>query len=357
MNKKITIITILFVLLASVTFLSARNAKQDLYLKAVAEKNPQSKFELLKEYVTKFGSKKDKFLRFIYLNLTDTAFKLKLYDETIQYGETAMTYDEFQATNKLRLYISLANSYNVTKKDLDKAILYADKMIEVSKSLIDQAEKTSKDPQKTKQFVENYKNFYIAPACRIQAKIYYDKGEIKKAADKALESYENDKSKKSAAMAFSLGINLYRKKQVADAITTVETVISKDKPKFREANFLATAYYKTNNKDKAIHYFELAYQAKHKMDLALKIGRLVHKAHPQKGLKYFAEAYVLGELNKDSDAFKYLQQLYFNRIAKDLTAAEKEQGFKDVVNAAKSRLGIDSAPAEETAGETATTQN
>ncbi len=359
MNKKITIITILFVLLASVSFLSARNAKQELYLKAVAEKNLESKIGLLKEYVTKYGEKKDKFLRFIYLNLADTSFKLKQYDDTIQYGEIAMSYEELDATNKLRLYFSLSNSYNLTKKDLDKAIFYADKMIEVSKSLIEQAEKASTDPEKTKQFVQNYKNYYIAPACRIQAKILYDKGEIKKAADKALESYEQDKSKKSAAMAFSLGINLFKKKQILDAIATVEPVIDKEKPTYREANFLATAYYKSNNKEKAIQYFELAYKTKQRKDLAMKIGRLVHKAQPQKGLKYFADAYVLSELNKETDAFKYLQQLYFNRIAKDKSAEEKEKGFKEVVNAAKARLGLGSVPAaEESAGEEiASTQN
>jgi hypothetical protein len=66
---------------------------------------------------------------------------------------------------------------------------------------------------------------------------------------------------------------------------------------------------------------------------------LAHKSDPNKAIRYFADAYVLSNLNKETNAYKYLEQLYFNGIAKDKTPEEKEQGFQDIIDAAKARLG------------------
>jgi hypothetical protein len=338
MNKKITVLTILF-LCVSLFLFPSRKDRQELYLKAVAEKNPETKLVLLQEYVQKYGNTKDKFLRFIYLNLADTSFKLKKYDETIQYGETALGFEELDPTNKLRLYFSLANSFNATKKDQTKALEYTDKIIEASKALIEQAQNSEQDQEKSKQFIANYKNYYIAPAYRLQSMIHYNNGESKLAADKAVEAFKIDNGEKSFKLAFSLAVNLLKKNNIDGAISTAEQVIDPEKPKFREARFLATAYLKKKNKDKAAQYYELAYKAKHKLDLAMRIGRLVHKKQPNKGLRYFADAYILSNFDKTSDAFKYLEQLYFNRIAKDKTPEEKEAGFKQVIDSAKARLG------------------
>jgi hypothetical protein len=339
MNKKITVITILF-LLVSVFLFPGRKDRQELYLKAVAEKNLETKMALLQEYIQKYGKSKDKFLRFIYLNLADTSYKLKKYDETIQFGETALEFTELDPTNKLRLYFSLANSFNTTKKDQTKALEYANKIIEVSQTLIEQAQNSEQDEGKSEQFVSNYKKFYIAPAYRLQSMIHYNNGESKEAAEKAVEAFKIDNGEKSFKLAFSLAVNLYKKNNIDEAISTAEQVIDPTKPKFKEASFLASAYYKKKNKVKAIQYYELAYKAKQKLDLAMRIGRLVHKNQPQKGMMYFADAYILSDFDKTSDAFKYLEQLYFNRIAKDKSPEEKEKGFKDVINNAKARLGV-----------------
>lgn len=355
MNKKITVITIML-LVVSVFLFGSKKDRQELYLKAVAEKNLETKIDLLKEYIQKYGQTKDKFVRFIYLNLADTAFRLKNYDESIQYGEIAIEYAEVDPTNKLRLYFSLANSFQITKKDPEKALQYSQSILDTAKTLMDKVKESDQEQEKTDQFMKNYNNFYIAPAYRIQASILYTKGDIKTAAEKSVEAFKADKSEKSSKMAFSLAVNLFRKKQVDDAIAITEAIFDVEKPNFNHAKLLASAYYKKKNKDKTVIYYEYAYKAKRKMDLAMKIARLVHSKEPQKGLKYFADAFVLSEMDKQSDAYKFLEQLYFNRIAKDKSPEEKEAGFKAVIKAAKARCGITTEePAAESAAETTET--
>ena len=115
-------------------------------------------------------------------------------------------------------------------------------------------------------------------------------------------------------------------------------VLNKENPKFNEIHFLGVLYFKIKEKEKALVYFESAYKLKPQADLALKIGQLVFKTEPEKGIKYFADSFVLSNYNKESDAYKYLQQLYFNEWAKGKSEDEKEQGFAAIIEEAKARV-------------------
>ena len=357
MNKRITLVTIL-VLVVSVCLFSARKEQQELYLKAVAEKDLSTKIELLKEYVQKYGDKEDKFLRFIYLNLADATFKQKNYDESIQYAEKALGFEELDDNNKINLYFSLANSYYLTKKDFDKALEYARAIIDLSTSLIKHMGESGQEKEKVDNFEEKYQTYYIAPAYRLQALIWYAKGKdnpenIKKAADCALKAYDNDGgSENSAKLAFSLAGNLYKKNLIDEAITVTEKIIDKENPRYKEMYFLGSMYGKKKDRNKAILYYEKAYQSRQRPDLAVRIGQMVYKKDIDKGIRYFADAYILLKLDKQSDAYKYLEHLYFNEKAKDKSPEEKEAGFKEIVNAAKARLGIKVEQPEKTDSET-----
>lgn len=358
MNKKITLIAVMF-LMVSTFVIGIRKDQQQLYLKAVAEKDPQAKMDLLKEYVQKFGGKDDKWLRFIFLNLSDTAFKLKNYDECIQYGEKALGSGAVDNANKLRVYFSLANSYYATKRDMDKAYQYAQSIIDLSRTLIQQTKNTSQDEAQAKQFAKNYKSFYIAPAFRLQGLILYFKDKdnpenIKQAAEKAIEAYNEDEKDIYFQMAFSLASNLAQKGQYNAAIAVAEKVIDEENPKYKEVDFLAKLYTKTKNKEKILHYYELAYKSKPTATLAKRIGQLVHKKDVNKAVRYFADAYVIGGMDKETEVYKFLEHLYFNKVAKDKTPEEKEAGFKQVINAAKTRQGISVQEQEESSPGTKT---
>ncbi|MDQ1352836.1 MAG: hypothetical protein QG657_3142, partial [Acidobacteriota bacterium] len=154
------------------------------------------------------------------------------------------------------------------------------------------------------------------------------------------KAFEADRSQRSADMIFALATNLYKKNLTDDAIKALELILDKEKPEYKYTYMLASLYNKKKNKEKVIHYFELAYRAQKQSKLALNIGKLVYKGDLDKGLKYFSEAFVLANSNKQSDAYKFLENLFFNNPeVKKLTPEEQEKGFRSLVNAARERLG------------------
>lgn len=343
MNKKVIVVSILVLVM---TFsLAAASKKQEMWRKAITEKNLELKLQYLKEYEAEFGAKKDRFHKFLYLNLADTAFQLTKYDESIQYGEKALTYEDVDDASRLRVYLALANAYKVTQKDMEKAYHYAGKTIEIVKALIEQQEKSTQAQEKRDTFINNYKAFYLAPSLRIQVQVLYGKGKdnpetLKEAALKAVEAFNVDKSKRSSELVSSLAVNLYKKKLTNDAINALESVLNKEKPEYKHSYLLGNLYNRKKDKDKAAYYFEMAYRTDHKARLAMNIGKLVYKKNINKGIKFFAEAFVLLKSNKESDAYRFLEQLYFNGVAKNLSAEEQEKGFKEIINSARSRLGM-----------------
>lgn len=353
MNKKVMVISMMVLL----TFLFLFGSKkEDMWRKAITEKDLELRLQYLKEYEAEFGGKKDKFHKFLYMNLSDTAFQLTKYDEAIQYGEKALTFPELDASHKLRLYLTLANSFNITKKDIEKAYHYAGLIVDLSKELISKHEASEQDQEKKEKYIINYKAFYIAPALRIQAQILYSKGKdnpatLKEAAQKACEAFDTDKSKRSSEMVFSFAFSLYRNNLTNEAIKALELILDKEEPEYKHSYMLANLYNRKKNKTKAALYFEMAYNVDRKAKLAMKIAQLVYRDNIDKGIQYFAEAYVLLKSNKESDAYKYLQQLYFNQKAKNKPPAEQEKGFRTIINTARKRLGMkplkESAPGPE----------
>lgn len=320
-----------------------------MWRKAITEKDTKLRFEYLKEYEALYGKKKDKVARYLYLNLANAAYKLQNFDETIQYGEQALTFAETDATNRLNVYFMLANSFKVTKKDMDKAQHYAQQTISLANELIEKRRQAqSQEPgaaEKTEKFINNYKTFYLAPALRIQSQLLYGKGKddpalLKEAATKACEAFKTDESVRSADLTFTLAYRLFKKKETDSAIAALETILNKEKPEHKVSYLLANCYIRKNDKAKAAEYFELAYQSSKKANLAKKIGQLVYKSNKDKGIKYFAEAFVLMNSNKESDVYKYLENLYFNKPdVKSKSPADQEKGFRAVINAARARLG------------------
>jgi hypothetical protein len=344
MNKKITFVTIVF-LVVSIFLVGSRKEQQELYLNAMNEKDPATKMQLLKEYLQKYGEKKDKFVKFAYLNLSNSAYNLKNYDEAIQYGEEALGYQDLDAANKLLISLSLANSYYATKRDMDKAYQYCQTVIDVSNNLIQQTKGATAEGEQADQTVSKYETFYLAPAYRLQGLILYFKDKdnpesIKQAAEKSVEAFNYGKTDTYYKMAFSLASNLAQKGKFDYAIHIAEKIIDQQKIKYNEADFLAKLYKKKKNKDKSLFYYELAYKTKPTASLAKKLGQMVHKQDAAKALKYFADAFVRGNMDKEDEVYKFLEHLYFNVIAKNKSEEEKEVGFKKVFSDAKARCGV-----------------
>lgn len=346
MHKRTTLI--IFILFASSFFLFP-GERIDFYLKAVSEKDPGQKVLLLKEFIAKYGQEQDKYVNYAYTQLTEATYQVKQYDETIVYGEKSLESADIAESSKLHVLNLLANAYQVSGKDLEKASKYAEAMIELSRAVIEKTNQANLDADKRQVFIDTQKKYYIAGGYRIQSLVFFENSKsnpalLNDAAVKAMEAYKNDASETNHRLVLLLANELYKKNQITAAITAVESVTDESKLDEKTSGFLAGLHYKAGNKEKAVFYYEKAYQARQKVETALKIGKLVYKQDIDKGIQYFADAFVMSKLDKNSDAFKYLQELYYNRKAKGLPGAEQEKGFQQIIQASQVRL--DTVPAE-----------
>ncbi len=334
-------------MVGSLLFLNA-DEKQDLWIKAAAEKDLETRLQFFEEYKGKYGEKKDKSSKFLYYNLTQTSFLLQKFEKVIEYGEITLTFEDLEDNYKLDVALWLANAYHLARKDYDKAYSYASMVVDLGKSLKEMAQGS----ERAVKLTEGIDKGYIAPALRIQIRILTAKGlkDTKTRMDvigKALEAYNLDNSStfpKHTVLKES--VELAKLDMVQEAIDAIERVVDKEDLSFSEANLLAQLYYRKYNKSKnagdkdiAVSFYEKAYEKNKKDTLAVKIGQLLSKKDMDKAIMYFADAYILSESNKESDAYKYLQQLWFKEKARDKSPEEQEAGFNEIIAAAKARLG------------------
>jgi len=334
--KKISFLVII-VLVLSVAFMYS-SEKQDLWLKAVSEKDAKIRLQLLEEFSQEYGTDKRVFKN-LNINLTKTAYMVRDFDKTIEYGEKVITIEDLEDNYKIEMYIYLANSYNVTKRDIDKAYQYAGLVVELAKKI----KLSFGDDEKLKERVDRA---YLSPALSIQSLILYKKGKddtesLKNALAKSIEAFEYDSSKRTESRIFSFAIALYKKDtaMIDDSLEAVEKLYAaSEEPNAKYAYMIGQWYLKKKDRDNAVKYLAEAYTSKRKANIATKLGQLLHKTQPKKAVEYFAEAFLLHDSDTKSNAYKYLRQLWYNKLAKGKPQAEQDKGFNEIIQQAKSRL-------------------
>jgi tetratricopeptide (TPR) repeat protein len=346
MNKKVSLILILFFCVSCFFLLS--NEKRDLWIKAAAERDLTVKMQLFEQYEEKYGDdKKDKNIRFLYFNLAQTSFRLEKFEKTIEYGEIALNFEDMEDHYKLDLALWLANAFNLARKDYDKAFSYAQMVIDFGKAIKDMTD----GRERAEELSRGVDKRYVAPALRIQVRILIARG-IKdnkarmEVIQKSIAAFKLDTSVAFCnRIVIKESIELAKKNMINEAIESIEQVVNKEDLSFDVANIMAKLYYRRfsrgksdDDKNKAIEYYEIAYDKKKTASLAAKIGQLLSKKDKDKAILYFAEAFVLSKSDKSTDAFKYLQQLWFKDKAKDKSTEEQDAGFKEIIDAAQNRL-------------------
>ncbi len=351
--KKITILILLFITVGLTALLALDKEQTDAWTALVGEKDLQVKMQKLEAYYNKYGAKEDRYSMYMYIHLAQTSYLLQQYDKTIQFGEKALTYKEIDASNKLPLYLYLANSYNLTKKDLDKAYDYAEQIILLANSLRSETQGNSAIDIN-----------YTAPALRIQVQLLATKAQDPqiglKALNKAIEAYKLDKSDKSAFFVVKLSELMRKSEKVEDAIRGIEAV-NQDKPSADYYNLLGKMYNQIKNMPKAIENFKASYVLKKNAQVAYNLGILLNQNQElDSAIEYLAESYLLNEKNgapaqetetptketgtaaqeTRSPAQKLLEHLVFFEKTKGMPQAEQVKIYNEILAAAKARLGI-----------------
>ncbi|MDY0297155.1 MAG: tetratricopeptide repeat protein [Acidobacteriota bacterium] len=326
------IVMLLIIMVISSFFLLA-DEKQDLWSRIGQENNLETKLALLQEYENKYAQDQGERLDVLYLNLALTTYQLKQFEKTITYGEKALTQRNLDQKNKLNLCLWLANSFNVTKTDLEKAYAYAEQVIVLAREL-----KTAEGGDSAAK----YDKQYIAPALRIQIQTLYARGKedpemMSQAAQKGLEVYNIEPVRKNSDLLFSLSNALFNLNRKEEAVNIMEQLVEKETDNTRYIGALAVWYSKMGNKDRAIDYLEQSYQIRRNVKTAYNIAVLSQSKDLDKAIRYLAEAYQMNP-STQSRVYKLLRHLYYNVKTKGQTQEEQDQGFSSILSAAKSRL-------------------
>ncbi|TFG74745.1 MAG: hypothetical protein E4H23_11600 [Chrysiogenales bacterium] len=331
--KKLAFLILILITIALTGVLALDKEQTDSWIALVGEKDLKVKMQKLDDYYNKYGGKEDRNSIYMYLHLAETTYQLQQYERTIEFAEKALTYEGIESSYKLRLYLFLANAYNLTKKDLDMAYSYADKIIILARKLNSATQNNS--------IIDN--NF-IAPALRIQVQLLAakpnDPQNAVNALNKALEAYQLDKSDKSANFVLALSERMLKNNNLREAIRGVEA-INQNKPHADYFKMLGLWYARLKDQDKAIENLKTSYQMKRNAKVAYDLGVLLNQNdNLDNALDYLAEAHLLNDEKYSEEALKLLQHLIFFVKTKGQPLAEQEKVFNDVVDAAKTRLGI-----------------
>jgi len=331
--KKIVILIIMLITVSLPGLLALDKEQTDSWIDLVGEKDLQVKMQKLEAYFNKYGGKEDRNSMYMYLQLAFTTYQLQQYEKTIQFGEKALTYKEIENSHKLQLNLYLANAYNLTKKDLDKAYRYAEQVIEIGNSLR----------------TENQSNSAIdinftAPALRIQVQLLSAKTQDPQnaltALNKAIEAFQLDKSDKSANFVKALSEHMVKNGKLEDAIRGIE-VINQNKPNPDYFKLMGTWYARLKNNPKAIENFKASYSLKKNAQVAYNLGILLNQNQElDSALDYLAESHLLNDEKYSPEALKLLEHLVFFVKTKGQPQVEQEKVFNDILAAAKTRLGI-----------------
>ncbi len=303
----------------------------DTWTALVGEKDLQVKMQKLEAYYNKYGAKEDRYSMYMYVYLAQTSYLLQQYEKTIQFGEKALGYKELDASNKLPLYLYLANAYNLTKQDLEKAYGYAEQIVVLADSL------RSASPGNSAIDLN-----YTAPALRIQVQLLAAKAQDPQnavaALNKAIAAYKLDKSDKSANFVIRLSDHLSKNDKYEDAIRGMEAIVQ-EKPNADYYKLIGNWYARLKNNPKAIENFKASYAMKRNAQVGYNLGILLNQNQElDSAIDYLAEAQLLNDEKYSPEALKLFDHLVIFVKAKDMPKSEQEKLYNELLAAAKARL-------------------
>jgi tetratricopeptide (TPR) repeat protein len=329
--KKAACLIIMVMAVSLAMALAIDKEQVDTWTALVGEKDLQVKMQKLEAYYNKYGAREDRYSMYMYVYLAQTSYLLQQYEKTIQFGEKAQGYKELDASNKLPLYLYLANAYNLTKRDLDKAYDYAEQIVLLADSLRAASSGNSAIDIN-----------YTAPALRIQVQLLAAKAQDPQKAilalDKSVAAFKLDKSDKSANFVIRLSDHLSKSDKLEDAIRGMEAIVQ-EKPNADYSKLIGNWYARIKNNPKAIENFKASYAQKRNAQVGYNLGILLNQNQElDAAIDYLAEAHLLNDEKYSPEALKLFDHLVIFVKGKDMPKAEQEKMYSELLAAAKARL-------------------
>ncbi len=306
--KKIFLVIFTLSLLAGIAL--AQNPADEAYIKAMTVQDNCEKVKLLKEFLNKYAGKGSQYENYAYAYLCLLPCPSKTVQESIGYGEKALTMEGLDADVKSSLYIFLANNYINQGQNLDKARNYANQLIELAK-----AEKGKEGANQDKWNKIMAAGYFIIGSAAEKA------SNIQAALDAYMTAYSMSKDKNILVNLRKLGKSFADAQKYGEAEKIYRTIYDQTKDP-NDAILLSQVLLKANKNDEALSLLKEAYAKKKDGEVAFSIAViLANKAKTDPSavndaIRYSLEAAFLSKKNSEQ-AMKMAEGLFFT-MNKDL---------------------------------------
>ena len=304
--------------------LPAQDTCTEDYTKAMTANSPSEKYNLLKAWVASCSGKGIQYENFAYAFLCTIPAPGKPPQETVDFGEKALSLGGFDDLTQYSILITLASTYVQLGNNLSKARDYSGQAIKIATTNKNKGSDAG-DPAVWNQ--------RIGAGHYVQAQAFEKEKNLKAAVTAYINSYNILVNKQIAADLAKIGQSLYNAKSFADAEKALK-VASTALRDFGTTFLYAKCLHRGGKKSEALTSYKQAYTKQKNGEIAYNIGLILAGEVQQNGtsaneaVRYLLDASFLSAANSKA-AMDLAERLYFNNIDKTFNDKIKLLGDKN----------------------------
>lgn len=300
--KKTLLFSLLILLAAGTVW--AQNQADDAYIKAITAQDNCEKVKLLKEFINQYAGKGSQYESYAYAYLSLIPCPTKSLQESLNYGEKALSMSGLDALTRASVMIALANTYVNQGQNLDKARNYGNQLLEMGKA--EKAKEGANVDQWNKIVAAGY---YIIGSAAEKAK------DTATAVDAYFNAYAMSKDPKIMASVRKMGKAAADAKKYSEAEKVYRAIYNHTKDP-NDAIILGQLLNRAGKNDEALALLKEAYSKKKTGEVAFSIAVILAnkaKTDPSavnEAVRYSLEAAFLPNPNSEQ-AMKMAESLFF----------------------------------------------
>lgn len=282
----------------------AQSPADEAYIKAMTAQNDCEKVRLLKEFIDKYAGKGSQYEGYAYAYLCLLQCPSKSLQESISYGEKALSTGGIDTDTRASILVVIANGYINQGQNLDKARNYGKQLIDLADS---EKAKEGADPKKFNSLAAA--GYYIIGSAAEKAK------DTTAAVEAYFQAYALSKDPKLLASVRKMGKAFADAGNLAEAEKVYRSIYNQTKDP-NDAILLGQTLNKAGKTDEAVTVLKEAYAKKRTGEVAFSIAVILAnkaKTNPSlvnEAVRYSLEAAFLPNPNSQQ-AMKMAESLFF----------------------------------------------
>jgi hypothetical protein len=301
---------LIFSLLLLTSLVLAQSPADEAYIKAMTVNDPCERVKLLKEFIDKYAGKGSQYENYAYAYLCLTKCPSKSLQESLNYGEKALSVGGLDALTKASVLIYLSDGYLGQGQHLDRVKNYANQVIEIGRA---ERNKEGANPDQWNRLIAA--GYFILGSAAEKGK------DISAAVEAYLSAYSMSKDPKIMVSIRKMAKELAEAKNLSEAEKVYRSVYNQTKDP-NDALVLGQLLNRLGKNDEALVLLKEAYAKKKTGEVAFSIAVILAnkaKTDPSvvnEAVRYSLEAAFLPNPNSQK-AMNMAESLFFT-MNKDL---------------------------------------